>query len=71
MYLFLIRCTNVQMYKCTKLTYIKKKNGLTSFNVIYLLFTLFFPNLHVEFANMFPNGEIITTYSKDIRNYWN
>ena len=68
MYLFLIRCTNVQMYK---IDLRQEKNGLTSFNVIYLLFTLFFPNLHVEFANMFPNGEIITTYSKDIRNYWN
>ena len=59
------------MYKCTKMTYIKKKNELTSFNVIYLLFTFFFPNMHVEFANMLHDGEIITTYSKDIRNYWN
>ena len=62
------KCTNVQMYK---IDLYQEKKELTSFNVIYLLFTLFFPNLHVEFANMFPNGEIITTYSKDIRNYWN
>ena len=62
------KCTNVQMYK---IDLYQEKKELTSFNVIYLLFMLFFPNLHVEFANMFPNGEIITTYSKDIRNYWN
>ena len=62
MYLFLIRCTNVQMYKCTKLTCVKKINRLTSFNVFFFLFTLFFPNLHVEFANMLPDGEIITFF---------
>ncbi|GEM_PF-4343105 len=54
MYSFLVCCPNVPM---SQLTHVKKTNVLTLFNVFSFLFTLFFPNLHVEFAIIYQTEE--------------